>query len=241
MKKCRGCGWAHYCSSKCQEEHWRPSATRRGHKAECDLIAVAYDHARRRDGDLRSTPAVRSSCGIVSLYTWAVWRHVFARMYPEPVAALPSPVPCPPVVGSAWLAAENSLPCPFHFDGLLTRRAPRPSPRPSAAPVEVARTIAQLLSAAPRPSSTVPRQPVGLRTTDAAAEGAAPRLSSPAPVVGRISDATAAALRAPVLGAPMDDAVRAELRRIEGAAWHAAARALECGEGELVRCIGAPR
>ena len=29
-----------------------------------------------------------------------------------------------------------------------------------------------------------------------------------------------------MLGAPVDDAVRAELRRIGGAAWHAAARAL---------------
>ena len=172
MKKCRGCGWAHYCSSKCQEEHWRPSATRRGHKAECDLIAVAYDHARRREGDLRSTPAVRSSCGIVSLYTWAVWRHVFATMYPgegDDSRRPGLPRPSSPLRDEMRRAELRRIAAP------VALRPTTAAPIEGAAPIEVARRIALLRrieGAAPRPSSPARAE---LRRI----EGAARRIGAP--------------------------------------------------------------
>ena len=105
---------------------------------------------------------MRSSCGIVSLYTWAVWRHVFGN-FNDWVTKVEDPDPFAAALRTEVHRAE--------LERLATPFAMRPS------------------RAAPSP---VPRQPVGLRTTDDADEGAAPRPSSPVPrprVGVRITDA----------------------------------------------------
>ena len=55
---------------------------------------MLHDRVRQGQGDVSSLRRVRSSCGIVSLYTWSVWRHVFGNLHdwvpkvedPDPLA-----------------------------------------------------------------------------------------------------------------------------------------------------------
>lgn len=62
-KRCAGCHAVHYCSAKCQKEHWKS----RGHKQQCKILRSAATMVTKLRGDGSSTvvPAdAEDSCGI---------------------------------------------------------------------------------------------------------------------------------------------------------------------------------